>query len=129
MGSVLVVDDDKIQRLIISKILTSIGLKVIFARNGVEALEQVQQHLPSLIILDLLMPGMSGAEVCQQIKSNAKTHQLPIVVYSGQEREFDSYWQKSNCADAYLSKVCRPQALIDTVKQLLSFSQCYGTTM
>ena len=124
MDAVLVVDDDKIQRLIISKILKSVGLKVIFASNGVEALEQVRQHSPSLVILDMLMPGMNGTEVCQQLKADDKTHQLPVVMYSGQEREFDSFWKKSNSADAYLSKLCRPQALIDTVMGLLNFSGC-----
>lgn len=123
MNAVLVVDDDKIQRLIISKILRSVGLRVIFATNGMEALEQVRQHSPSLIVLDMLMPEMNGLQVCQELKADAKTHQVPIVMYSGQEREFDSYWQKSSRADAYVSKVCRPQALIDTVMGLLNFSQ------
>ncbi len=123
MDAVLVVDDDKIQRLIISKILQSVGLRVIVASNGIEALEKVRQHSPSLVILDMLMPGMNGTEVCKQLKADEKTHRLPVVMYSGQEREFGSYWQKSNTADAYLSKLCRPQALIDTVTGLLSFSQ------
>ena len=122
MDPVLVVDDDKIQQLIISKILQSVGLRVIVASNGIEALEQVRQHSPSLVILDMLMPGMNGPEVCQRLKSDEQTHRLPVVMYSGQEREFDTYWQKSNSADAYLSKLCRPQALIDTVTGLLNLS-------
>ncbi|HBE19097.1 MAG TPA: two-component system response regulator [Cyanobacteria bacterium UBA11149] len=123
MNAVLVVDDDKIQRLIISKILRSVGLRVIFATNGMEALEQVRQHSPSLVILDMLMPEMNGLQVCQKLKADAKTNHLPIVMYSGQEREFDSYWKNYSRADAYVSKVCRPQALIDTVMGLLNFSQ------
>jgi CheY-like chemotaxis protein len=66
---------------------------------------------------------MNCPEVCKQIKADEKTHRLPVVMYSGQEREFASYWQKSNSADAYLSKLCHPQALIDTVMGLLNFSQ------
>ncbi|HBB32334.1 MAG TPA: two-component system response regulator [Cyanobacteria bacterium UBA8803] len=124
MNAVLVVDDDRTQQLIISKILKRIGLNVIIASNGVEALEQVYNNSPSLIILDLNIPGMNGTEVCEQLKADEKTQKLPVVVYSGQEREFDNYWGKSKCADAYLSKVCHPQALIDTVLKLLCFSAC-----
>ncbi|NEQ64116.1 MAG: response regulator, partial [Symploca sp. SIO2D2] len=114
MGEVLVVDDDRTQQLIVSKILKRMGLKAIFANDGVEALEQVQKNHPELVILDVLMPRMNGAEVCQRLKENEQTQKLPVVMYSAQERELSSYWRAGGCADAYLSKICHPQALIDT---------------
>ncbi|NES17810.1 MAG: response regulator [Symploca sp. SIO3E6] len=120
MGEVLVVDDDRTQQLIVSKILKRMGLKAIFANDGVEALEQVQNNHPELVILDVLMPRMNGAEVCQRLKENEQTQKLPVVMYSAQERELSSYWRTGGCADAYLSKICHPQALIDTINQLLA---------
>jgi twitching motility two-component system response regulator PilH len=115
----LVVDDDPTQQLIISKLLKKMGLKVIFASDGVEALSQVQSSRLVLVILDIIMPRMNGYQVCQQIKSNEKTQHLPVVMYSGQEKEFDSLKGSKPCADAYVSKLCHPQELIDTVNQFL----------
>lgn len=119
MVEVLVVDDDRTQQLIVSKILKRMGLKAIFASDGVEALEQVKKNHPELVILDIFMPRMNGTEVCKRLKEDEQTHTLPVVMYSAQEREFVSYQRTVGCADAYLSKICHPQALIDTINQLL----------
>lgn len=115
----LVVDDDPTQQLIISKLLKKVGLDVIVASDGVEALEQVQSTSPVLVILDILMPRMNGYEVCQRLKSNEKTQNLPVLIYSGQEKEFNLNKESKTNADAYLSKLCQPQELINTVLQLL----------
>lgn len=119
MSIALVVDDDPTQQLIISKLLQKIGLNVIFASNGVEALSQVKLFNPVLVILDILMPQMNGHEVCVQLKSDEKTRHMPVVMYSGQEKEFSFSKESPPCADAYLSKVCQHQELIDTVNQFL----------
>lgn len=116
----LVVDDDPTQQLIISKLLKTIGLNVIFANDGVEALEQIQARCPALVILDIIMPRMNGYEVCRRLKENGKTQKLPVVMYSGQEKEFASCKKENKlCPDAYVSKLCRPQELVDAVNQLL----------
>ncbi len=122
MCVVLVVDDDPTQQLIISKLLQKIGLKAIIASDGIEALEQVQLSDLVLVILDIVMPRMNGYEVCRQLKSDKKTQKLPVVMYSGQEKEFDLNKGSNLCADAYLSKPCHPQELINTVNQLLENS-------
>jgi len=119
MAEVLVVDDDQTQQLIVSKILKRMGLKAIFASDGVEALEQVQKNHPKLVILDIFMPRMNGTEVCKRLKKDEHTQKLPVVMYSAQEREFSSSWRIVGDADAYLSKVCHPQVLIDTINNLL----------
>ena len=115
----LVVDDDPTQQLIVSKLLKKIGVNAIVASDGIEALEQVQSSCLVLVILDVCMPRMNGYEVCQQLKSDQKTQKLPVVIYSGQEKEFSLKKGTKYCADAYLSKLCDPQELINTVTQLL----------
>ena len=116
----LVVDDDPTQQLIISKLLKKVGLDVIVASDGVEALEQVKSTSPVLVILDIFMPRMNGYEVCHRLKSNKKTENLPVLMYSGQERECSSLNNTNKSrADAYLSKLCQPQELINTVHHLL----------
>jgi twitching motility two-component system response regulator PilH len=119
MGTALVVEDDRTQQLIISKILKRIGLNVIFAGDGLEALELVQTHCPDLVVLDIIMPRMNGYEVCRRLKSNGKNHKLAVLMYSNKTEQCDYYWGRKQGADAYVSKLCRPQELIDTVKQLL----------
>ncbi len=119
MGTALVVEDDQTQQLIISKILNKIGLNVIFAGDGVEALELVESHTPELVVLDIVMPRMNGYEVCRQLKSDNKTHKPAVLMYSNKRETSDFYWVRKQGADAYVSKLCRPQELVDTVKQLL----------
>lgn len=119
MGTALVVEDDYTQKLIISKILKRTGLNVIFAGNEVEAIELAQNNCPDLVVLDITMPRMSGYEVFRQLKSNEKACKPAVLMYSNKA---DSYkWSQGSKlgADAYLSKLCRPQELVDTVKQLL----------
>jgi twitching motility two-component system response regulator PilH len=119
MSTVLVVEDDLTQQLIIFKLLNKIGLNVIFADDGVEALEQVQKSCPDLVLLDIILPRMNGYEVCRRLKSDKKTQKLTVVIYSNKTEEWDIYWGMKQGADAYISKLCRPQDLVDTVKFLL----------
>ncbi len=119
MITVLVVEDSVTQREMVAEHLKRIGLNVIVARDGVEALEQIERHCPALVILDIVMPRMNGYEVCRWLKRNAKTQKIPVVMLSTKSESFDFYWGSKQGADAYVSKLCRPQELIDTVNQLL----------
>ncbi|NET61750.1 MAG: response regulator [Symploca sp. SIO2E6] len=120
MNKVLVVEDELKQQLIIFKILKTLGLKIIFADNGLEALEQVKRHSPDLVVLDIIMPRMNGYEVCRRLKANQNTQAIPILMYSAKKTEdCDLYWANKQGADAYLSKLCHPHELLNTVKCLL----------
>lgn len=119
MVTVLVVEDDLRQQLIIFKLLKKIWLNIVFAEDGVEALEQVQNNCPDLVILDIILPRMNGYEVCRRLKADKKTQNLPVLMYSNKVEDCDVYWGRKQGADAYLSKLCDPQELIDTVKYLL----------
>jgi twitching motility two-component system response regulator PilH len=119
MSTILVVDDDLTQQLIVFKILKNIGLNVIFADDGQEALELAQRYCPNLIILDIILPKMNGYEVCRRIKSDKKTQKLAVIMCSNKTEACDRYWGIKQGADAYISKPCHPQELIKTVKYLL----------
>lgn len=120
MNTALVVEDDRTQQLIISKILNKVGLNVIFAGDGVEALELVETCYPDLVVLDTAMPRMNGSEVCRRLKSHEKDYKPAVLMYSS-AAEFCNFGRGSQQgADAYISKLCRPQELVNTVKQLLS---------
>ncbi|OKH40944.1 two-component system response regulator [[Phormidium ambiguum] IAM M-71] len=119
MATVLVVEDNKAQREMISDLLIGMGLKVRVASDGVEALEQIDGNPPDLVVLDIIMPKMNGYEVCRRLKSDTKTQNLVVVMCSAKKEEFDRYWGMKQGADAYIAKPFHPQELVGTVKQLL----------
>lgn len=123
MQSVLVVEDDSTQQQILYKLLKSIGLKVIIASDGVEALSLLETYCPQLVILDIIMPRMNGYEVCRRLKSLDKADKPLVLIYSDKSEEWDFYWGCKQGADAYVSKLCRPQEFIETVQYLLQNSQ------
>jgi len=119
MSRVLVVEDSVTQREMITDLLKGSGLDVTVASDGVEALEQIEDHSPDLVVLDIVMPRMNGYEVCRQIKANPKTQNIPVVMCSSKGEEFDRYWGMKQGADAYIAKPFQPTELVGTVKQLL----------
>ncbi len=126
MQKVLVVDDSITQRQLMSNALEDIGLTVLIATDGVEALEQIQSTQPDIVVLDIVMPRMNGYEVCRKIKSNPATQNVPVVICSSKTEEFDRYWGMKQGADAYLTKPIQPQELLVTVRQLLDRVGHYG---
>lgn len=119
MSKVLVVEDSVTQREMITDLLKGSGLDVTVASDGVEALSQIADTHPDLVVLDIVMPRMNGYEVCRQIKSNPKTQDIPVVMCSSKGEEFDRYWGMKQGADAYIAKPFQPTELVGTVKQLL----------
>ncbi|MCL2931902.1 MAG: response regulator [Trichodesmium sp. MAG_R03] len=119
MSKVLVVEDSVTQREMISQLLKSSGLAVTVANDGVEALGQLKNTKPDIVVLDIVMPRMNGYEVCRRIKSDPKTKDIPVVMCSSKGEEFDRYWGLKQGADAYIAKPFQPTELVGTVKQLL----------
>ncbi len=121
MSTVLVVEDSPTQRQMIAELLkdSDLSASVVSVSDGVEALEQIKNQRPDLVVLDIVMPRMNGYEVCRQIKTNPKTQDVPVVMCSSKGEDFDIYWGMKQGADAYISKPFEPDELIGTVKQLL----------
>src|SRR4028119_583770 len=119
MGAVLLVEDERVQQIAMLAILRRCGLDVIVASDGVEALLKIQCYCVSVVILDIVLPRMNGYEVCRWIKTNQKTQNLPVIMFTAKSEGFDFYWGSKQGADAYVSKLCHPQLLLDTVNQLL----------
>ncbi len=119
MSTVLVVEDSITQRELISDLLKGTGLNVIVAVDGQDAIDQLINISPDVVVLDIVMPRMNGYEVCRRIKSDPKTQNVPVVMCSSKGEEFDRYWGMKQGADAYIAKPFQPTELIGTVKQLL----------
>ncbi len=119
MSRVLVVEDSPAQREMITGLLRDSGLDVAEAVDGVNAMELIEQGLPDLVVLDIVMPRMNGYEVCRRLKADPATQKVPVVMCSSKGEEFDRYWGIRQGADAYIAKPFQPRELIGTIKQLL----------
>ncbi len=84
---ILIVDDDWMNRELLSTILTADNFLVLEAARGEKALSMAQTHIPDLILLDVRMPDMNGYAVCRQLKSNAATAPIPVIMITGLEED------------------------------------------
>jgi twitching motility two-component system response regulator PilH len=119
MAKVLIVEDSLTQRELIAQLLKDNGLEISTATDGMEAMVQIQDNPPDVVILDIILPKMNGYELCRKIKADGKTQNIAVVMCSAKKEEFDRYWGMKQGADAYISKPFRPQELVGTIKQLL----------
>jgi len=117
--TVLVADDEPDVLNMVAAHLASAGYKVIRAIDGEEALEKARENLPSVIILDIMMPGMSGLEVCKALKSDSRTAPLSILMLTARTSEVDRVLSFELGADDYLSKPFSPRELVLRVTAIL----------
>ena len=89
---ILVVDDELEIRDLLTEVLTGEGYDVIQASNGMEALELVEKEEPQVILLDVMMPGIDGVEVCRRLKEEDKTRFIPIIMVTAfEDRDVDAF--------------------------------------
>jgi chemotaxis family two-component system response regulator PixH len=119
MGTALVVDDSLTERQIISSCLEQEGINVSLASSGEEALEKVKSTRPDVIVLDVVLPGRSGFEICRELKAEASTRTIPIIICSTKGSEMDKFWGMKQGADAYIPKPIDQEEFVRTVKQLI----------
>lgn len=119
MNSVLVVEDGLTDMEIITRYLQQAGLAVVGAKSGEEAQEKLRQKKPDLILLDVILPGQSGFELCRELKTNPSTSQIPVILCSTKGTDVDKMWGSMLGADAYLPKPVDPAELVRTVRQLI----------
>lgn len=116
MNTALIVDDCLTTMNILSNCLKQEGLNVLTANNAVEALAQISHTKPDVIILDVVLPDRSGFEICRDLKAQAETSKIPIVICSTKGTEMDKFWGKKQGADAYLVKPIDQEELVKTVQ-------------
>ena len=112
---ILVVEDEPSQREVLAYNLKAEGFLVISADNGEDALLLVEEEEPDLILLDWMMPNLSGIEVCRRLKSCNETRAIPIVMVSARSEEMDKVRGLEIGADDYLVK---PYSVIELIARL-----------
>ena len=116
---ILVIEDDPINLRLTKYTLEREGYHVLTATNGLEATRKAQQEQPALIILDVMLPGIDGFEVCHRLRSEPKTAKLPILMLSGKAREIDKATGLKAGADDYISKPWHHSELVAKVATML----------
>jgi DNA-binding response OmpR family regulator len=119
MSTVLLVEDSMTDREIMNRYLQQLGFSVVNAKSSEEAHLKLQTEKPSLIILDVILPGQSGFELCREIKSDPDTSQIPVFICSTKDTDVDKLWGSMLGADAYLPKPIQPNDLVRTIKQFV----------
>ncbi len=117
---VLVVDDDPRMMRLIEYILKEENYQILMASNGLQALRTARDENLDLIILDLMLPGVDGFEVCHRLREESSTANVPILVLSGKMEEKDKFEANKVGADVYLTKPVMSPELRSQVHDLLA---------
>lgn len=118
--TVLVADDDEDVRALIEFTLEAAGYHVIMTGDGLSALSLAVQHRPQLILLDVVMPGMSGLDICYELRAKPPTTDIPVLMLSGRDAAGDIDLGMTLGANYYMTKPFRPQELVNRVQRMLA---------
>jgi two-component system phosphate regulon response regulator PhoB len=113
--TVLVVEDEPAQREVLAYNLEAEGFRVARAENGEEALMLVEEYAPDIIVLDWMLPNVSGIEVCRRLKSRPETRSVPIIMLSARSEEVDRVRGLETGADDY---VIKPYSLVELMARV-----------
>ena len=116
---ILVVDDEEHIAELIRYNLTSNGYKVITANNGIDAVKIAIEEKPNLILLDLMIPGKDGYDVCKDVRSNSEIRNTPIIMLTAKSEELDKILGLELGADDYITKPFSVRELLARVKAVL----------
>lgn len=123
MYKILLIEDSKTDRTLIRKILESGDYGVVELGKTEFIIETVMAEKPDLILLDIVLPGMSGYEICRSLKSLDKIRKIPVIFISCKTQMSDIYWGKLQGADDYLKKPFKPSELLGLIDKYLSKNQ------
>ena len=113
------VEDSKLEADKLKKCLENKGFSILVVTSGEEAEIRLKTFKPHLIVLDVILPGESGFELCRKLKTEPATQNIPIVIYSTKDKQIDRTWGDMSGADAYLSKTVDETMLLETVDRLI----------
>lgn len=116
--TILIVEDTPSEMELMSHYLRDSGYNVIGATTAKEAIDKAVTLKPFVIVTDVVMPGMSGFELCRSLKKKNETANIPVVICSSKDQEIDRLWGMKQGADAYITKPFTQEQLIRAVKSV-----------
>ncbi len=118
---VIYIEDDQEMIDLVVMILTRRGYQVQGVQGGKNGLEAISQNPPDVVLLDLMMPGMDGWEVYQQLKADEKTRQIPVIIITAKAQAIDRVLGLHIAkVDDYISKPFHPQDLVDSIERVIN---------
>jgi len=125
--NILVIEDDPVVARLMQYTLTKHGYEVQTASNGLEGLRKARQERPDLIMLDVMLPGIDGFEICHRLRAEFQGDNIPIVMLSGKAREADRTTGLGVGADDYLVKPVSPSKVVSVVSGFLGHEPDTGS--
>jgi len=116
---IMVVDDEPYIARVIKFKLEQEGYTVISANDGQSGLQKIKEEKPDMVLLDVMMPGLSGYEVCQKIKEDAELAGIPVVILTAKGQERDREQGLTIGASDYITKPFSPNRLLELVKNMI----------
>jgi len=120
---ILIVEDDKDILKMVEYNLKKEGYRTVYARDGEDAIEMAHSEHPDLILLDLMLPGIDGLEVCKQLKKESKTASIPVIMVTAKSQESDKVVGLELGADDYVTKPFSVRELLARAKAVLRRAQ------
>ncbi|NOX92990.1 MAG: response regulator [Gammaproteobacteria bacterium] len=117
--TILIVDDSRTAVATFTKMLTQAGFKTISATDGLEGVTAAREHLPDLVLMDVVMPGLNGFQATRQIRKNDTTAHIPIIIVSGEQQATEQFWGKRVGANAFLTKPIDRGQLFEEIFEIL----------
>ena len=117
--TVLIIEDEPSLQDILTYNLEAQDYQVVVFGNGIDGLEAIRNRIPDIVLLDIMLPGMDGLEVCRHIRSDSATKNIPILMMTARGEEIDQLVGFQMGADDYVTKPFRIRILIERIKSLL----------
>jgi len=119
LQKILIVDDSPTERFFLTDLLVKRGYTVVTAENGAEALEKIRSERPSLVVMDVVMPGASGFQVTRLMTRDPETQAIPVILCTSKGAETDRIWGLRQGARVYLTKPVDAEELLAKIADLV----------
>jgi len=119
MARVLIVDDSPSQLLVLRRIVESLGHEAVTAEDGQQGVEMARQHLPDLILMDVVMPNLNGFQATRTISRDKTTSHIPVILVTTKDQETDRVWGMRQGAKGYITKPINEGQLVKAIKDHL----------
>lgn len=120
MATILIVDDSPTYQTMIGELLKKQGYQCFFEERGDAGIATAIETQPDLILMDVIMPIMSGFQATRQLTKNPKTAHIPVIIISTKDQATDRLWGLRQGACEYLTKDVATEVLLDTIKRVLN---------
>lgn len=117
LSPILVVEDSPTERQLIQRALEGLGFRVVTLNDGNDIVKTVQRDKPGLILLDVVLPGANGFQLCRQLKTTPETKDVKVVLLTSKAQESDRFWGIKQGADEYLTKPFKNDDLAAAVRR------------